>query len=82
LNVFLDYNVTDWFTGEIGYQIQRTILNGDSKIGNPFWDPYQDMRVYLGFNIGLDALYQALQGKKEEAGILRTKSERRPYGVF
>jgi hypothetical protein len=82
LNVFLDYNVTDWFTGEIGYQIQRTILNGDSKIGNPFWDPYQDMRVYLGFNIGIDALYQALQGKKEEAGILRTKSERRPYGVF
>jgi hypothetical protein len=82
LNVFLDYNVTDWFTGEIGYQIQRTILNGDSKIGNPFWDPYQDMRVYLGFNIGIDALYEALQGKKEEAGILRTKSERRPYGVF
>ena len=81
-NIFLDYNLTDWFTGEIGYQIQRTILNGDSKIGNPFWDPYQDMRVYLGFNIGLDALYQALQGKKEEAGILRTKSERRPYGVF
>ncbi len=81
-NIFLDYNATDWFTAEVGYQIFRTILDGESQIGNPFWDPYQDMRVYLGFNIGLDALYQALQGKKEEAGILRTKSERRPYGVF
>ena len=81
-NIFLDYNATDWFTAEVGYQIFRTILDGESHIGNPFWDPYQDMRVYLGFNIGLDALYEALQGKKEEAGILRTKSERRPYGVF
>ena len=81
-NIFLDYNATDWFTAEVGYQIFRTILDGESHIGNPFWDPYQDMRVYLGFNIGIDALYQALQGKKEEAGILRTKSERRPYGVF
>jgi hypothetical protein len=81
-NIFLDYNATDWFTAEVGYQIFRTILDGESQIGNPFWDPYQDMRVYLGFNIGLDALYEALQGKKEEAGILRTKSERRPYGVF
>jgi hypothetical protein len=82
LNVFLDYNANDWFTAEIGYQMQRTILDGESKIGNPFFDPYQDMRVYLGFNIGLDSLYEAVQGKKAEAGILRTKSERRPYGVY
>lgn len=79
-NIFLDYNFTDWFTGEIGYQMVRnTVLTGESTIGNPIFDPYQDMRVYFGFNIGLDALYEALQGKKEEAGILRTKSERRPY---
>ena len=82
LNVFLDYNANDWFTAEIGYQMQRTILNGSSQIGNPIFDPYQDMRVYLGFNIAFDRLYEALQGKKEEAGILRTKNERRPHGVF
>jgi hypothetical protein len=82
LNIFVDYNANDWFTAEIGYQMQRTILNGDSKIGNPIFDPYQDMRVYLGFNIAFDRLYEALQGKSEEAGILRTKNERRPHGVF
>ncbi len=81
-NIFLDYNFNDWFTGESDTQIFRTILTGESTIGNPFWDQYQDMRVYLGFNIGLDALYEALQGKQEEAGILRTKNEHRPYGVF
>ena len=82
LNVFLDYNANDWFTAEIGYQMQRTILNGDSKIGNPIFDPYQDMRVYLGFNVAFDRLYEALHGKQQEAGILRTKSDRRPYGVY
>jgi hypothetical protein len=82
LNVFLDYNVNDWFTGEIGYQMQRTILNGQSQIGNPIFDPYQDMRVYLGFNIVFDRLYEALQGKSNQAGIIRTKSERRPTLLF
>ena len=82
MNVFLDYNVNDWFTGEIGYSLQRSILNGESKIGNPIFDPYQDMRIYLGFNIAFDRLYEAFQGKQDEAGILRTKNEHRPNLVF
>jgi len=82
LNVFLDYNVNDWFTAEIGYQMQRSILNGESKIGNPIFDPYQDMRVYLGFNVAFDRLYEAFQGKQDEAGILRTKNERRHNPIF
>jgi len=82
-NVFLDYNVNSWFTGEIGYQMSRaSVLTGDSTIGNPFYDPYQDMRVYLGFNIGLDKLYEAVRGQNGEAGILRVKNERKPMFTF
>ena len=82
-NVFLDYNVNSWFTGEIGYQMSRaSILTGQSTIGNPFYDPYQDMRVYLGFNIGLDKLYEAVRGVNGEAGILRVKNERKPMFTF
>lgn len=81
-NAALDYEVNGWLTAEIGYQMYRTILTGESTIGNPFFDPYQDMRVYLGVNIALDSLYEALQGKKDEEGILRTKNERRPTSTF
>ncbi len=81
-NASLDYEVNGWLTAEIGYQMYRTILTGESTIGNPFWDPYQDMRVYLGVNIALDSLYEAVQGKKDEEGILRTKNERRPTSTF
>ncbi len=78
-NVGLDWDFNGWLTGELGYQMYRTILTGESTIGNPFFDPYQDMRVYLGVNIALDSLYEAIQGKKEDEGILRTKNEHRPY---
>lgn len=82
-NVFLDYNVNSWFTGEIGYQMSRaSVLTGNSTIGNPFYDPYQDMRVYVGFNIGLDKLYEAVRGKKDEAGILRVKNDRKNPIMF
>lgn len=74
-NVGLDWDFNGWLTGEIGYQMYRTILTGESTIGNPFFDPYQDMRVYFGVNIALDSLYEAIQGKKEDEGILRTKNE-------
>lgn len=78
-NFGLDWDFNGWLTGELGYQMYRTILTGESTIGNPFWDPYQDMRVYLGVNVALDALYEAILGKKEDEGILRTKSEHRPF---
>ncbi len=81
-NAALDYDVNGWLTAEVGYQIYRTILNGSSNIGNPFFDAYQDMRVYLGVNIALDALYEAIQGKKDDEGILRTKNERRSSTTF
>jgi hypothetical protein len=77
----LDYEVNGWFTAEIGYQMFRTILNGSSNIGNPFWDPNQDMRVYLGFNIALDALYEAALGKKDEEGVIRVHNDRKPPAV-
>ncbi len=65
----LDYQFVPWFQAGIGYQMFRTtILDGDGKIGNPFYSQYQQdaMRVYLGATISLDEFYLALSGKAEK----------------
>jgi hypothetical protein len=71
---WLDYHFNSWLTGEVGYQMFRNILKGNGSIGNPFFDPDQDMRVYLAVNIGLDKLYQAISGEGGEGGVVRAKN--------
>ena len=62
----LDYQITPWLAGEVGYQMLRNVLDGDGKIGNPFYSAYQDsMRVYLGTNVLLDKLFLAATGRAE-----------------
>jgi len=47
-NLALSYDITKWVTAEVGYYLFRPqLLNGDGHIGNPFFDPLQDMRLYL-----------------------------------
>ncbi len=79
---FVDYNINSWLTGEVGYQLSRNILNADSTYGNPFYDPNQDMRLYLGVNVGLDKLYEAVRGKSAKAGIVRVKNDTSPVVRF
>ena len=83
LAAWIDYNFNSWFTGEVGYQIFRNVLNGDGKYGNPFYDAYAgDMRVYLGFNLGLDKLYEAISGQSDTGGVVRAKNEKKPMMTF
>lgn len=76
----LDYKFASWFDAGIGYQMYRTtVLDGDGKIGNPFWSQYNDqMRVYLGTTVLLDKLYVALSGQ-EDREAKAAKAVRKPY---
>lgn len=68
-NLALDYNITKWISGEVGYYMSRNLIDGNGRIGNPLFDTAQDMRVYLAANVSLDQVYMALAGssKKSEA---------------
>lgn len=69
---WLDYNITNYLTAELGYVMSRNVLDGDGSYGNPIFSRYQDMRVYLGFNIGLDRFYRVLAGNTGGAsGVIR-----------
>jgi hypothetical protein len=82
-SVWLDYTFNSWFTGEVGYWNSRSALNGAGNYGNPFFDRYTDMRVYLGASIQLDNLVKTLQGGgAEEAGIVRAKNTKQPMWNF
>ena len=76
---WLDYEVNDWLTPELGYQMSRSLLDGDGTWGNPVFSRYQDTQVYLGANIQIDALYKALKGESAAAGVVRAM--RRPIGL-
>ena len=76
---WLDYEVNDWFTPELGYQMSRSVLNSDGTWGNPFFGQYQDTQVYLGANIQLDSLYESLKGEGGQAGIVR--AQKKPIGL-
>ena len=76
----LDYQITPWLAGEVGYQMLRNVLDGDGKFGNPFYSAYQDsMRVYLGTNVLLDKLYLAATGRAEPARP--TKAQKTPMFI-
>ena len=81
-SAWLDYQVNSWFTPEVGYWMSRSVLNESGQRGNQFFDRYQDMRVYIGFNVGLDNLMKSLQGGPTDAGIVRANNQRTPFGAF
>lgn len=70
---WLDYNINAWLTAEVGYQLSRSLLDAQGQISNPFFDRYQDMRVYLGANFAIDNIMKALEGGPTDAGIVRAK---------
>ena len=81
-SAWLDYNANAWLTAEVGYWLDRTTLAEDGTRGNPFFDRYQDMRVYLGASFNIDNIMKQLEGGPAEAGIVRAKNTRTPIGQF
>lgn len=84
---WLDYNPVGWLTIEAGYQLQRSILDGDGRYGNPFGNDYQDWRVYLSANIVLDKFFEAISGASAGGGgVIRTQNTPRspilPFARF
>jgi hypothetical protein len=79
---WLDYNANSWLTAEVGYWLDRTTLGEDGTRGNPFYDRYQDMRVYLGASFNIDNIMKQLEGGPTEAGIVRAKNHNGPIGQF
>lgn len=62
-NLAVTYNPTKWLGIEGGYYMFRSLIKEDGKLGNPFFDDMQDMRLYLAANFTLDQLYLAVRGK-------------------
>jgi hypothetical protein len=77
-SAWLDYEANSWLTAEVGYFMFRPILNADATVGNPFFDRYQDTRVYLGANFNIDNMVKKfIEGEREaEAGVIRAKNTR------
>ncbi len=84
---WLDYNPSGWLTLEAGYQLQRSVLDGDGRYGNPLGNDYQDWRVYLSANIVLDKFFEAIGGSGAGGGgVIRTQNTPRsptlPFARF
>ncbi|MBS2013814.1 MAG: hypothetical protein JST00_13070 [Deltaproteobacteria bacterium] len=79
---WLDYNANSFFTAEVGYWMSRNLLDDDGQVGNPFFNRYKDMRVYLGLSLNVDNLMKTLEGGAGEAGIVRAKNNRGPAVTF
>ena len=80
-SAWLDYEANSWLTAEVGYSLSRSALNEDGSRGNPFFDKYQDQRVYLGANFNIDNIMKQLEGGPTEAGIVRAQNKK-PIGMF
>ncbi len=74
---WLDYNVNSWLTPEVGYFMFRNIVRDDGTYGNPFFDRFQDTRVYIGANVNLDTFVQKyIQREADgEAGVVRARNK-------
>lgn len=79
---WLDFEVNEWLTPEVGYQQQRSLRNGDGSFGNPFFSKYQEQVIYLGANIQLDSLLKKITGEEGKAGIVRAKAAPTPIRFF
>jgi hypothetical protein len=80
-STWLDYQANSWLTAEVGYSLSRSALAEDGTRGNPFFDRYQDQRVYVGANFNIDSLMKKLEGGSSEGGIIRAQN-RKPIGMF
>lgn len=66
---WLDVMPTSGLTVEAGYSLTRSIVDGEGHYGNPFYDRFQNWRVYLSVTFALDRL---LDGRSHsERGIVR-----------
>jgi hypothetical protein len=72
---WLDYNANSWLTAEVGYSLQRSTLDGQGNYGNPFFDRYQDQRVFIGASFNIDNIMKQLEGGPTEAGIVRAQNK-------
>jgi hypothetical protein len=80
-SAWVDYEANTWFTAELGYSLSRAALTEDGSRGNPFFDRYQDQRVYVGANFNIDNIMKQLEGGPTEAGIVRAQNKK-PIGQF
>jgi hypothetical protein len=72
---WVDYNPVGWLTLEVGYQMGRSVLDGDGTYGNPVYGQYQDWRAYLSANIVLDKFFDAIRGGAGGGGgVIRTQN--------
>jgi hypothetical protein len=80
-SAWLDYNANAWLTAEVGYWLERSsTLDGQSHYGNPFFDRYQDQRVFIGASFNIDNIMKQLEGGPTEAGIVRAQNKMGPIG--
>lgn len=59
----LDYDATSWLGLSAGYYVVRPIRQPDNTIGNPFWSPGGNSRLFFSLTFTLDQLYQAIVDK-------------------
>ncbi len=52
-SAWVGYAVMDAVSVELGYLLSRNVLGGDGQLGNPLFDRYQDMRLYMGVSYAL-----------------------------
>ncbi len=74
----VDYEFLPWITGEIGYSLYRNFLTEGGSYGNPFFDRYQDMRVFLGAIVDPDEFVQWAGGKRGESEKKAAARTKRP----
>lgn len=79
---WLDYHVNSWLTPEVGYWMSRSVLDESGQRGNQLFDRYQDMRVYIGANISVDNIFQVIEGRSAEAGVVRAHNTKSPTFRF
>ncbi len=79
---WLDYEANSWLTAEVGYFMSRSALTEGGRYGNPFFDRYNDMRVYLGANFNIDNIMKTLEGEGGEGGVVRAQNTKRPMFAF
>lgn len=59
----VDWEVRKWMELSLGYYVFRPILNPDSTIGNPFWSPGGNSRVFLSVTFPIDRVYEAIRDR-------------------
>lgn len=80
-----DFNVSSWLTIEAGYAMARDLRGQQQStpFGNPFFDQYQDWRLYLQTVWTLDRLYTAIfQRSGQAGGVIRTRNQPRQLSPF